>query len=146
MGLLVFVSLYKAITKIIVNRLRPHLNNIICPFQSSFLAGRRLTGNVIIAQEVIHSFHKMKNNKNPYMLIKLDLEKAFDCLEWSFIRMMLHSINLPSQLISLIMSCITSSSLSLLIMALQQIFFSLQEGLDKVIQFLPISLSYVWNS
>ena len=40
---------YKLITKVLVNRLRPYLEKIISPFQSSFLPGRGTTDNVIIA-------------------------------------------------------------------------------------------------
>ena len=48
------------------------------------------------------------------MAIKIDLEKAYDKLEWSFIRRMLSRINLPTSLIELIMSCVASVTTSIL--------------------------------
>ena len=52
--------------------------------------------------------------KNGIMAIKIDLEKAYDKIEWSFIREMLLSLNFPSNLVELIMSCLSSVSSSLL--------------------------------
>ena len=49
------------------------------------------------------------------MAIKIDLEKAYDRLEWSFIRLTLQYFNLPQCWIDLIMSCISSSYLSILV-------------------------------
>ena len=49
------------------------------------------------------------------MAIKIDLEKAYDKLEWSFIREMLIIINLPQGLIKLIISCVTLVSTSILL-------------------------------
>ena len=48
------------------------------------------------------------------MALKIDLEKAYDKLEWSFIKDMLIRFYLPRKLIDLIMSCISSVSTSLL--------------------------------
>lgn len=41
-------SICKIISKVIVSRLRPHLQNIVSPFQTAFIPGRRGTDNVII--------------------------------------------------------------------------------------------------
>ena len=48
------------------------------------------------------------------MTIKIDLEKVYDRLEWSFIRDTLSLFRFPSHLIKLIMSCVSSLSISIL--------------------------------
>ena len=48
------------------------------------------------------------------MAIKVDLEKAYDKIEWSFIREVLINANLPHSLVVLIMSCVFSVSTSIL--------------------------------
>ena len=107
-------SIYKIISKVIVNRLRPLLDNIVSPFQSAFIPGRRGTDNVIIVQELVHTIGRAKGRKG-YMAIKIDLEKAYDRVEWNFIREILLKFNFPIKLTELIMSCVSSVSTSLLI-------------------------------
>lgn len=80
--------IYKVVTKIIVTRIRPLLSNLISSVQADFVPGRRGLDNVLIAQELIHSIDK-KKGKVGYMAIKVDLEKAYDKLEWSFIHKVL---------------------------------------------------------
>lgn len=48
---------YKVITKVVVQRLRPFLDDLIGPMQSSFIPGRGTKDNAILAQEVIHFMH-----------------------------------------------------------------------------------------
>ena len=48
---------YKIITKVLVNRVRPFLHEIVSPLQGSFIPGRGTSDNIIITQEVIHSMH-----------------------------------------------------------------------------------------
>jgi len=49
---------------------------------------------MIIVQEMIHTMSSKKGNQG-YMAIKIDLEKAYDRLEWHFIRDVLTLYNLP---------------------------------------------------
>ena len=104
---------YKIVTKIIVARLRPFLSGLITPFQSAFILGRKGIDNAIITQELIHTISRAKG-KEGYMAIKIDQEKVYDKLEWSFIRQMLFCINLPRNLIDLIMSYVSSVSTSII--------------------------------
>ena len=69
--------MYKIISKIVVARLRPHLENLVSPCQAAFVPGRRGTDNVVIVQELIHTIGRAKGRKG-YMAIKIDLEKAYD--------------------------------------------------------------------
>lgn len=81
-------SVYKIISKIIIERIRPMLKNLISPLQTAFVLGKRSVDNVLITQELIYSLDRKKGRVG-YMAIKVDLEKAYDRLEWSFIHKVL---------------------------------------------------------
>ena len=66
-------TVYKIITKIIVARIRPHLDKLISPLQAAFVPGRKGVDNAIIVQEVIHSLSK-KKRKVGYMTLTIDLD------------------------------------------------------------------------
>jgi len=101
--------IYKIISKVIVNRIKPLLDNIISPFQSSFISGRSIHHNIIVAQEMVHSMSKMKGNK-AFMAIKIDLEKAYDRLNWNFVEECLKECKFPPKLIKIIHHCISTPS------------------------------------
>jgi hypothetical protein len=102
-------TIYKLITKVLVNRLRPILDSIIGPYQSSFLTGRGTSDNAIVLQEIIHFMRRSKKKKG-YVAFKLDLEKAFDNVNWDFLNNSLHDFGFPQSTIRLIMHCVTSST------------------------------------
>ena len=88
--------------------------------QTAFVPGCKGTDNVIIAQEVLHSLGK-KKGKTGYMALKIDLEKAYDKLEWSFIRDMLIRVNLLMDIIDVIMSCVSTVSTSILFYSMEKL-------------------------
>lgn len=112
------------ITKIIASHLKTYFPNLISHSQSSFLTRRRATDNAIIIQDFITLFAKMKGEK-ANMILKIDLEKAFDKIEWSFIRQDLYFFNILNDMIKLIISCISTSSISILINGGRKIFSDL---------------------
>nr|XP_029151634.1 uncharacterized protein LOC114925975 [Arachis hypogaea] len=69
--------IYKIITKVVVERLRPFLQDIIGPLQGGFIPGRGAPNNIIVAQEVLHFMKKTKSKKG-VLAFKIDLEKAYD--------------------------------------------------------------------
>ncbi|CAN1148757.1 Transposon TX1 uncharacterized 149 kDa protein [Linum perenne] len=100
---------YKAVTKCIADRLRKHMNKLIGANQTSFVPGRQISENIIILQEVIHTM-RTQTGKAGSMVIKLDLAKAYDRLEWSFVEETLSLANFPRSLVSLIIACISTAS------------------------------------
>lgn len=80
--------LMKLVTKIVANRLQPLMHKLVGTHQSSFIKGRLAADNVISAQEVIHSL-RMKAGSKCGMVVKVDLEKAYDRIDWDFLRLVL---------------------------------------------------------
>lgn len=68
---------YKIITKMIALRLREYIGEVVSPNQASFVPGRHIQDNIIIAQELIHTMDKLKRSRK-FMVVKVDLEKAYD--------------------------------------------------------------------
>lgn len=68
--------------------------------------------NALIAQEIVHYMNKQKGKKG-FLLFKIDFEKAYDRVDWNFLELTLSEFGFPEMTIRLIMSCITSSSLTL---------------------------------
>lgn len=99
--------MYKILTKIVVNRLKPLLLDIISLNQTGFIPSRSIHENIIIAQEIIHSMRKMRG-RNGFFFVKVDLMKAYDRLEWAFIHSVLIDIGLPVCMIDFIMHCVSS--------------------------------------
>uniref|UniRef100_A0A2N9GUD6 Reverse transcriptase domain-containing protein n=1 Tax=Fagus sylvatica TaxID=28930 RepID=A0A2N9GUD6_FAGSY len=75
---------YKIISKIIVARLRPILERLISPTQAAFVPGRWIAENTVIVHEIVHTFQKKKKGKG-LLGIKLDMQKAYDRVEWQFL-------------------------------------------------------------
>lgn len=75
---------YKLISKILAERLKKVLPKLIGNEQTIFLAGRSTFDNIIAVQEMAHSLETDKSSP-PRMLIKVDIEKAFNTVEWNTI-------------------------------------------------------------
>ncbi|GLT41649.1 hypothetical protein SLA2020_156960 [Shorea laevis] len=121
---------YKVLSKLIVNRLRPLLQGIIDPWQSSFLAGKSTIDNIILTQEAVHSMKRLKGGRGD-MVLKIDLHKAFDNINWDFLPQVLLDFNVPHQLVNLIMFSVTYVQLSVLWNGEPLPYFSPQRGLRQ---------------
>lgn len=105
---------YKIIVKSLADRIKNHLPNIIHPSQSAFVQGRHIASNIIIAQEIIHSFN-LKSWTQKAFFLKLNLAKASDRIEWNFIVKALKRQGFQDHFISIIYCCISTTSLSVLV-------------------------------
>lgn len=93
---------YKILAKLVVNRIRSFMCQLISEEQTSFVPGRQIIDNIIIMQEVMHSV-RIQHSSIGSFIIKVDLEKAYDRLSWYFICDNLVAANFPSNLVCLIM-------------------------------------------
>ena len=75
---------YEVISKIMVARLRPLLDKLVSPFQSAFIPKRSIHDNILITHGIMHKF-KLAKGKMAWAAIKLDMEKAYDKIEWDFL-------------------------------------------------------------
>lgn len=104
-------TIYKLITKILANRIAGVLPNLIDQSQNAFVKGRRMSDNILLAQELFASFHLL-----PYLpkcAIKVDFHKAYDTVDWDFLELVLQAFRFPSHFIKLIMACVRSPSFSI---------------------------------
>ncbi|KAL4367435.1 hypothetical protein GQ457_05G028150 [Hibiscus cannabinus] len=68
---------------------------------------------ISLCMEVIHSMCR-KKGATKWMVIKVDLEKAYDRLEWNFIEDTLLDLGLPRVFVSWIMVCVRSVSMQVI--------------------------------
>ena len=106
---------YKIISKVLCQRLKIYLPLLISETQSAFVAGRLISDNIFIAQEMFHGLQTNKACQEKYMAIKTDMSKAYDRVEWDFIRALLQKMGFDLHWIKLMMECISSVQYRVLI-------------------------------
>ncbi|XP_019150981.1 PREDICTED: uncharacterized protein LOC109147777 [Ipomoea nil] len=97
---------YKLMAKMIANRMKPLLDNIISESQSAFLPSRLISDNILIASEVGHYLRRKQLGRVGWAALKLDMAKAYDRMEWSFVERMLLGLGFDGKWVSLIMLCV----------------------------------------
>jgi len=82
-------SFAKLITKILANRLASRLGQLVSPNQSAFIEGRFIQDNFMLVQQTARHLHQQKQ---PRILMKLDITKAFDSVSWPFLLEVLRNL------------------------------------------------------
>ena len=102
--------LYKCISKVIANRFKAVLPDVIGLSQSAFVRGRQITDAILLTQELMHNYHL--EGSPPRCALKVDIRKAFDTVSWDFIILGLRTIGIPDSMIRWIEGCMTSAHFS----------------------------------
>jgi len=99
---------YKIASKVLSNRLKFILPEIIALNQSAFVPGRMITDNVLLAYEMTHYMQTKRSGKQSYAAVKLDMSKAYDRVEWSFLEKMMIKLGFHERWVDTIMKCVTT--------------------------------------
>ena len=122
---------YKIISKLLVKKLRPPLlDKLVSPSQSAFIPNRWIAENQIIVQEIVHSF-KTRKTKPGLMAIKLDLQKAYDRVNWSFLKAVLLHFGFNETFTGWLMTCVSSVSFEVIVNGRKSECFKLSRELRQ---------------
>ncbi|KAJ9555234.1 hypothetical protein OSB04_009848 [Centaurea solstitialis] len=121
--------IYKCISKIISDRIKPYLNNLVSKSQSAFIPGRRISDNILLAHELVSSYHK--SSGPPKCAFKIDIRKAYDTVDWMYVINMLTGFGFHPVLIAWIKEMLNTSSFSLAINGESVGFFKGARGLRQ---------------
>ncbi|GJZ58952.1 putative RNA-directed DNA polymerase, eukaryota, reverse transcriptase zinc-binding domain protein [Tanacetum coccineum] len=131
--------IYKCISKIITNRIKDGLDDIVSENQLAFVPGWSILDNILLTQELMHTYHL--NKGQPCCAIKIDIQKAYDTVSWEFLEDILTGFCFHTCMVKWIMACISSTSFSININVELHGYFKSKHGLR---QGDPISL-YVFT-
>lgn len=84
------------------------LSSLIGSEQAAFVPGRYIHDNTIMAQEIIRGYGR--KNISARCMIKMDLQKAYDSIQWSFVDQLLRCMGCPTSFVKLIIVCLTTVS------------------------------------
>ncbi|XP_019199913.1 PREDICTED: uncharacterized protein LOC109193526 [Ipomoea nil] len=107
--------IYRIIAKMMANRMKPLMEGIISETQSAFIPDRLITDNILLAAEVGHFLNRKQCGLRGWGALKLDMAKAYDRMEWPFLRNMMMALGFHDRWVDLIMECVTTVSYSILI-------------------------------
>ncbi|XP_074559236.1 uncharacterized protein LOC141815220 [Curcuma longa] len=119
----------KIISKLLANRLGKVLEKIISPMQSGFVAGRVISDNILMAQELHHklNFHVRGGN----LILKLDMAKAYDRVQWDFLFQVMRAFGFSDLVIDILRRCIADCWFSVRINGQLSGFFHSKRGIRQ---------------
>ncbi|XP_022039943.1 uncharacterized protein LOC110942475 [Helianthus annuus] len=103
--------IYKCISKIVADRIKGALSRIVSINQSAFVPGRKISDNILLTQELMHNYHR--DHGPPRCAFKVDIQKAYDTVDWRFLKDVLIGFGFDNKMVDWIMSCVTTTSYSI---------------------------------
>ncbi|XP_019241615.1 PREDICTED: uncharacterized protein LOC109221601 [Nicotiana attenuata] len=122
--------------------------SVICEAQAGFIPGRRIADNIILAHELVKAY--TRKNISDRCMIKIDLQKAYDSVEWSFLEQVLIELGFPMRFVVWIMECVPTVNYTIMLNGESTPPFDVAKGLrqgDPIFPFLfAIVMEYLSRS
>ena len=107
--------LYRIFSKVLANKLKRILPEIVSEQQSTFMTDRLISDNIMVAFETLHYMRNHSSGKVGYMALKLDMSKAYDRVEWPYMEKLMKKMGFDDIWVQLMMKCISSTTYLVLI-------------------------------
>jgi hypothetical protein len=101
---------------------------LISNTQKVFIPGRYILEGVITPHKILH---ELRVKKLPGIILKLDFEKAYDKVSWSFMMEVLRKKNFPNKWIELMKQIVEGGSVGININGAPGNFFNTHKGLKQ---------------
>jgi mannosylglycoprotein endo-beta-mannosidase len=105
-------SFAKLVAKIMANRLAPILPEVVSKNQSAFVKGRNIQDFFLFVQQLAKCLHR---KKEPHILLKLDISKAFDSVSWPFLLDVLQQLGFGRRWCNLLCLLLSTASTHVLV-------------------------------
>ncbi|XP_071733554.1 uncharacterized protein [Rutidosis leptorrhynchoides] len=121
--------LYKIISKILADRIKGVLDDLVDENQSAFIPGRQISDNVLLAQELMRGYNWKKGKGR--CAFKIDIQKAYDTVNWEFMRSILTHFGFHPKMVNWLMVCMSTPSFAISVNGDQHGYFKGKRGLRQ---------------
>nr|GEV33793.1 hypothetical protein [Tanacetum cinerariifolium] len=105
------------------------IKEVVSDNQFAFIPRRSISNNILITQELMHSYHKKKGP--PRCAFKINIRKAYDTVNWQFLEHILIRFGFHNTMVKWIMACVSYTSFSLRINGYIHGYFKGKRGLRQ---------------
>ncbi|GJX02450.1 putative RNA-directed DNA polymerase, eukaryota, reverse transcriptase zinc-binding domain protein [Tanacetum coccineum] len=103
---------YKIIAKVLAERIKKVIDGVIGSALNAFIKGRFILDGVLVANEAVDYLRKSRGQG---LIFKIDFEKAYDCVNWDYIRDVMMQIGFGLKWCNWVDACLRSASISILV-------------------------------
>ncbi|CAL1404879.1 unnamed protein product [Linum trigynum] len=135
---------YKVVSKIMSTRIKKFMPCLVSEMQAAFTGGRLIQDNITIVHEVLHHFKNRRQGKRFDLMLKMDMRKAFDLVDWNCLDPLLIAYGFNHSWCKWIKECVRTVRFSILVNGSPTEFFSPSRGIrqgDPLSPFLFILMS-----